>query len=134
MFTLESKQRTCEERLKWRLQCFKSCIEKVLIIFETLTFIDNHTSPFDLFEEGTAILIDGCFVRRDNDMSSQITSIIRIQLIIVSHLSSRLATVICNYTKIRSPFFYLPSPIGARGIGGYDEERPALKFVNSQSD
>jgi hypothetical protein len=74
---------TGHEDLKRDLHSFESHIEIVLVVLQSLTFIDNQTLPRYTAEKSAAILISSGVVTRDHDVASKDAAVLRIELVSV---------------------------------------------------
>jgi hypothetical protein len=101
-------------------------VEEIFVILQALTFVDYHAGPLDLSEEYW--VLDRCFVRGDNDMSSHVSAAFWEELIVHCHVASFPSAIVGNDTNIRGPLLDLPTPVWAGGIWSNDEEWPALSF------
>lgn len=79
------------------LELEQSLIEKVLVVLETLSLIDNQASPFNLLKELS--IIDWCLVRRNNDVSGEFAASVWEHLVLFGNFTRLPCPVVCNDTQ-----------------------------------
>lgn len=88
---------TSKEDSERNLELEQSLIEKVLVVLETLSLIDNQASPLNLLEE--LAIIDWSLVRRNDDVSGEFAAPIWEHLVLLGDFTRLPCPVVCNDTQ-----------------------------------